>query len=55
VAVTSITLAAIVNTLVKLTIAYVLGTKAFGNKMAAILIPIVLAGLLALILMNFLT
>ena len=55
VAVTSITLAAIVNTLVKLTIAYVLGTRAFGNKMAAILIPIVLAGLLALILMNFLT
>ncbi len=53
VAVTSITLAAIVNTLVKLIIAYVLGTRAFGNKMAAILIPIVLAGLLALILMIY--
>ena len=53
VAVTSITLAAIINTLVKLTIAYVLGTRAFGNKMTAILIPMVLAGLLALILMIY--
>ncbi len=50
VAVTSITLAAITNTLVKLTIAFVLGSREFGNKMAAILLPTVLAGLLALIL-----
>ena len=50
VAVTSITLAAITNTLVKLAIAYVLGSKEFGNKMAVILMPTVLAGLLALVL-----
>lgn len=51
VAVTSITLAAITNTLVKLTIAYVLGSKEFGNKMAAILLPTVVAGLLVLFLL----
>jgi uncharacterized membrane protein (DUF4010 family) len=51
VAATSITIAAITNTLVKLTIAYVLGTREFGNKMAAILLPTVAAGLLALFLL----
>ena len=48
VAATSITLAAITNTLVKIAIAYVLGSKEFGNRMAAILLPTVVAGLLAL-------
>ena len=51
VAATSITLAAITNTLVKLAIAYVLGSREFGNKMAAILLPTVVAGLLALFLL----
>ena len=50
VAATAITLAAITNTLVKLAIAYVLGSREFGNKMAAILLPTVVAGLLALFL-----
>ncbi len=50
VAVTSITLAAITNTLVKLAIAYVLGTVEFGNKIAAIFLPMVVAGLLAMII-----
>lgn len=51
VAVTAITLAAITNTLVKLSIAYVLGTKEFGNKMAKIFLPTVVAGLAALFLL----
>ncbi|OPY52687.1 MAG: MgtC family protein [Methanosaeta sp. PtaU1.Bin060] len=50
VAVTSITLAAITNTLVKLAIAYVLGTVEFGNKIAAIFLPMVIAGLLTTII-----
>ena len=50
VAVTTITLAAITNTLVKLCIAYVLGTKEFGNKIAKIFLPTVLMGLVALFL-----
>ncbi|MFZ3149441.1 MAG: MgtC/SapB family protein [Methanothrix sp.] len=48
VAVTTITLAAITNTLVKLCIAYVLGTKEFGNEIAKIFLPTVLMGLVAL-------
>jgi len=51
VAVTTITLAAITNTLVKLCIAYVLGTKEFGNKIAKIFLPTVLMGLVALFLL----
>ena len=51
VAVTAITLAAITNTLVKLPIAYVLGTREFGNKMAVIFLPTVLVGLFALFLL----
>ena len=51
VAVTSITLAAITNTLVKLAIAYILGTVEFGNKIAAIFLPMVVAGLLATIIL----
>ncbi len=48
VAITSITLAAVTNTLVKLVIAYVLGTVEFGNKIAAVFLPMVLAGLLVM-------
>ncbi len=51
VAVTAITLAAVTNTLVKLCIAYLLGTKEFGNSMAAILLPIVLVGLAVMLLL----
>ena len=51
IAVTTITLAAITNTLVKLTIAYVLGTREFGNRMAKIFLPTVLVGLVALFLL----
>lgn len=50
VAVTSITLAAMTNTLVKLAISYLLGTVEFGNKIAIIFLPMVLAGLLAMFL-----
>jgi uncharacterized membrane protein (DUF4010 family) len=50
VAVTSITIAGIANTLVKLCIAYVLGTREFGNRIAAIFLPIILAGSIALFL-----
>jgi uncharacterized membrane protein (DUF4010 family) len=48
VAITSITLAAMTNTLVKMVIAYVLGTVEFGNKIAAVFLPMVLAGLLVM-------
>lgn len=51
VAVTTITLAAITNTLVKLTIAYTLGNRDFGNEMAKILLPTTLAGLAALLIL----
>ena len=51
VAVTTITLAAVTNTLVKLSIAYVLGTREFGNKMAKIFLPMVLVGLIAIFLL----
>lgn len=46
IAVNAITIAAMTNTLVKLTIAYVLGTVAFGNKVAAIFLPMIVVGLL---------
>jgi len=51
VAAATISLAAITNTLVKLCIAYVLGTKEFGNKMALILLPTTAVGLLMLLLL----
>ena len=51
VAVTAITLAAVTNTLVKLCIAYLLGTREFGNRMAAIFLPIVLVGLAIIFLL----
>jgi uncharacterized membrane protein (DUF4010 family) len=34
------------NTLIKLSIAYILGNVAFGNKIAAIFVPMILLGLL---------
>jgi len=46
IAANSITLAAMTNTLVKLSIAYILGNMAFGNKIATIFIPMILLGLL---------
>jgi uncharacterized membrane protein (DUF4010 family) len=49
-AVNSITLAAMTNTLVKLSIAYVLGNIAFGNRIAAIFVPMILIGLLVTVL-----
>ena len=49
VAVTAIILAAITNTLVKLTIAYALGTREFGIRMTKIFLPTIIAGLAALV------
>jgi uncharacterized membrane protein (DUF4010 family) len=46
IAANSITLAAMTNTLIKLSIAYILGNVAFGNKIAAIFVPMILLGLL---------
>jgi uncharacterized membrane protein (DUF4010 family) len=45
-AVVAITLAAMANTLVKLLIAYLMGTREFGNKVAVIFLPIMAAGIL---------
>lgn len=45
-AVTAITLAAITNTLVKLSIAYIMGTREFGNRIAIIFLPMIVVGLL---------
>ena len=50
VAATSITLAVIANTLVKLGMAYLLGSREFGNRTAAILLPMALAGVLTMLL-----
>jgi uncharacterized membrane protein (DUF4010 family) len=49
VAATTIILAAITNTLVKLTITYVLGTREFGLRMARIFLPMILVGLATLL------
>lgn len=51
IAATSIILAIIANILVKLAIAYVLGTRDFGNRMATILLPMALAGIISLLLL----
>lgn len=51
IAATSIVLAIIANILVKLAIAYVLGTRDFGNRMATILLPMALAGIISLLLL----
>jgi len=49
-AVVSITLAAITNTLVKLSIAYILGNRDFGNRVAVIFIPMIIIGIIIMIL-----
>ncbi|MBN1322892.1 MAG: MgtC/SapB family protein [Methanotrichaceae archaeon] len=46
VAVKAIIMAAITNTLVKLTIAYILGSREFGGRMAMILLPTAAVGIL---------
>jgi uncharacterized membrane protein (DUF4010 family) len=45
-AVTAITLAAMTNTMVKLAISYIMGTKEFGNRIAIIFLPMIIMGLL---------
>jgi len=50
VAVAAITLAAMTNTLVKLSIAFILGTREFGSRVALIFLPMVGVGLLAIYL-----
>ena len=50
VAVITITIAAITNTLVKLCITHILGTREFGNMIAFIFIPTVLARILSMFL-----
>jgi uncharacterized membrane protein (DUF4010 family) len=52
VAVTSIILAAVTNTLVKLVIVCVLGTREFGLRMARIFLPISLVGLATLLFLR---
>lgn len=46
IAVTAITLAAITNTFVKVLIAFILGTREFGMRIAVIFLPMMLTGLL---------
>lgn len=50
IAATAITLAAITNTLVKLSISYILGNREFGNRIATIFVPMILIGLLVAVL-----
>lgn len=50
IAVVSITLAAITNTIVKLFIAYILGSRDFGNNVAVVFIPMVIAGIIITLL-----
>ncbi|AET65033.1 MgtC/SapB family protein [Methanothrix harundinacea] len=50
VAVAAITLAAMTNTLVKLAITFVLGTREFGSQVALIFIPMIGVGILTIIL-----
>ena len=50
VAVSAITLAAMTNTLVKLCITYVLGSREFGSRIALIFLPMIAVGLLAIFL-----
>jgi uncharacterized membrane protein (DUF4010 family) len=50
VAANAITLAAMTNTLVKLAISYFLGTVVFGNKMATIFIPMIIAGIIVIVI-----
>jgi uncharacterized membrane protein (DUF4010 family) len=50
-AVISITLAAMTNTLVKLSIAYILGNREFGNRIAVIFLPMIIIGIVVMIAM----
>ncbi len=50
VAVGAITLAAMTNTLVKLSITFILGTREFGSRVALIFLPMIAVGLLAIFL-----
>jgi uncharacterized membrane protein (DUF4010 family) len=50
VAVASITLATIMNTIVKLSIAYILGTKDFGMRITTTFAPMIIVGILAVII-----
>jgi uncharacterized membrane protein (DUF4010 family) len=50
VAVAAITLAAMTNTLVKLSITFILGTREFGSRVALIFLPMIGVGLLAIFL-----
>ena len=50
IAANAITLAAMTNTIVKLAISYILGTAVFGNKMATILIPAIIAGIVVILI-----
>ncbi|HWQ21087.1 MAG TPA: MgtC/SapB family protein [Methanotrichaceae archaeon] len=52
IAATSIVLAAMTNTMVKLIIAYLLGTREFGNKVAMIFLPMIAVGILAVVLLK---
>ncbi len=48
-AVNAITLAAMTNTIVKLLIAYILGTREFGNRIAVIFLPMIIIGIIVMI------
>jgi len=50
VAVAAITIAAMTNTLVKLSITFILGTREFGSRVALIFLPMIGVGLLAILL-----
>jgi len=52
IAATAIVLAAMTNTVVKLIIAYLLGTREFGNKIAMIFLPMIAVGILASMLLK---
>jgi len=51
VAVASITLATMTNTLVKLSITFILGTREFGKRVSLIFVPMLVVGLLVIFLM----
>ena len=49
-AVTAITLATMTNTLVKLAITYILGTREFGMRVSLVFVPMIAVGLLVIVL-----
>jgi len=50
IAVTAITLATMTNTMVKLAITYILGTREFGMRVSLIFVPMIAVGLLVIVL-----